>query len=57
MEQAAWAEQELQERHRREDELLARSRPLQAELRRMIEEMNNTAWAVYELELNHGDHC
>jgi hypothetical protein len=40
MEQAAWAEQELQERHRREDELLARSRPLQAELRRMINEFS-----------------
>jgi hypothetical protein len=56
-EHAAWAEQELQERHRREDELLERSRRLQAELRQMIREMNHTAWAVYERETNDGDHC
>lgn len=55
--QAAWAEQELQERHRREDEALERSRRLQAELRQMIRDMNSTAWAVYELETNDGDHC
>lgn len=36
---AAWDQQQQDERHRCEDELIERCRPLQAELRQMIKDI------------------